>query len=268
MDSEVAAWWLFLRGVTVLNALLWTLAALRLGKVRREERNLRRWLLVLAAGYVLGCGWRSFVPLFDVPRQCIVDGWVSAVAIGRTVATIAELCFVAQWALILAASARLTGARVASFTARLLVPMIAVAECFSWYSILTTNNIGHTVEETLWGVAGAIVVAGSVEMWTKSHPSHRPYLLMWGISGALYVAYMFGVDVPMYWRRYRADTAAGRSYMTVAQGFADAASRWIVSHRWADWRGEVVWMSLYFSVAVWLSIALVHAPLPRKAKSS
>jgi hypothetical protein len=38
--------------------------------------------------------------------------------------------------------------------------------------------------------------------------------------------------------------------------------RWVVSHRWQDWRNEVVWMSLYFSVAVWISIALVHSPVP------
>ena len=35
-----------------------------------------------------------------------------------------------------------------------------------------------------------------------------------------------------------------------------------MSHRWQDWKNEVVWMSLYFSVAVWISIALVHAPVP------
>jgi len=44
-----------------------------------------------------------------------------------------------------------------------------------------------------------------------------------------------------------------------------AVARWVVSTRWEQWRSEVVWMSLYFSVAVWLSIALVHAPVaPRR----
>jgi hypothetical protein len=41
----------------------------------------------------------------------------------------------------------------------------------------------------------------------------------------------------------------------------DASGRWVVSHRWEDWKNEIAWMSLYFSVAVWLSIALIHAPL-------
>ena len=33
------------------------------------------------------------------------------------------------------------------------------------------------------------------------------------------------------------------------------------THRWDDWKSEVVWMSLYFSVAVWLSIGLAHVRL-------
>jgi hypothetical protein len=30
---------------------------------------------------------------------------------------------------------------------------------------------------------------------------------------------------------------------------------------WSAWRHDVAWLSLYFTVAVWISIALVHAPL-------
>ena len=27
------------------------------------------------------------------------------------------------------------------------------------------------------------------------------------------------------------------------------------------WRTEMLWMSLYFSVAVWISLSLIHAPV-------
>ena len=47
--------------------------------------------------------------------------------------------------------------------------------------------------------------------------------------------------------------------MSLAQGILDVSGRWVVSHRFEDWRSEMTWMSLYFSVAVWISIALVHA---------
>jgi hypothetical protein len=49
--------------------------------------------------------------------------------------------------------------------------------------------------------------------------------------------------------------------MTIGQGLLDVAHRRVVSHRWDDWKNEVAWMSLYFSVAVWISISLIHAPV-------
>jgi hypothetical protein len=64
----------------------------------------------------------------------------------------------------------------------------------------------------------------------------------------------------MYWSRWIADQAVGRHYLSIAQGIRDVATRRLISHQWSDWKSEVVWMSLYFSVAVWLSIALIHAP--------
>jgi hypothetical protein len=76
--------------------------------------------------------------------------------------------------------------------------------------------------------------------------------------GLGYVIYMFEVDVPMYWARWVLDEARGHQYLGIAQGLADVSERWVVSHRWSDWQTEMVWMSLYFSVAVWLSIGLMH----------
>ncbi len=63
-------------------------------------------MLVLCAAYVFGCAFRSFLPRADVQRICLFDHWTSSVAVGRSVATIAEVCFVAQWAIMLDSSAR------------------------------------------------------------------------------------------------------------------------------------------------------------------
>ncbi len=73
---------------------------------------------------------------------------------------------------------------------------------------------------------------------------------------------MYSVDVPMYLSRWLADEAAGRQYLSLAQGLMDVASHRVISHRWADWKHEIAWMSLYFSLAVWMSISLIHAPAP------
>jgi hypothetical protein len=86
-------------------------------------------------------------------------------------------------------------------------------------------------------------------------------LLTGVIAGVPYAAYMFCVDVRMYWSRWVADEASGRMYLTLAEGVRDAFERRVVAHDWAAWQCEVMWMSLYFSVAVWISISLVHAAM-------
>jgi hypothetical protein len=64
----------------------------------------------------------------------------------------------------------------------------------------------------------------------------------------------------MYRARWKADQAAGRKYLSIAQVVFDVTRRRVVSRRWEDWRGEVVWMTLYFSFGVWVSISLLHSP--------
>jgi hypothetical protein len=39
----------------------------------------------------------------------------------------------------------------------------------------------------------------------------------------------------------------------------DVRTRWVVTHDIAHWKGEIAWMSLYFSAAVWASLALCAA---------
>ena len=64
------------------------------------------------------------------------------------------------------------------------------------------------------------------------------------------------VDVPMYLGRLRAGLADGSKLLTPLEGLRDVSTRWVVTHDLAEWKDEMVWMSLYFSAAVWASLAL------------
>jgi hypothetical protein len=264
MSESVVSWWCALCTVAVFNIAAWYLSAVALRRrkvsLAAELYEARRLQLLLSAVYVFGCAYRSFFPVFDVPRLCLVNSWLSSVIVGRTVATCAELCFVAQWAALLRETANATGSVVGRIASRLVVPLIVVAETCSWYSVLTTNNIGHTAEESLWGVSAALLVVGTAVMGARCARDRRPLLLLWCVAGTAYVAFMLLVDVPMYWSRWLADEAIGRHYLTIAQGIHDVNVHRMVSYRWFDWKSEMPWMSLYFSVAVWLSVALIHAP--------
>jgi hypothetical protein len=190
------------------------------------------------------------------------------VIVGRAVATIAELCFAAQWALLLRRVSRTAGSATGLAVSRLVLPLICTAEAFSWYSVLTTSNVGHVVEESLWGLCAVLLVVSAAVAWPRVERAWRALLALWCLAGLAYAAYMFGVDVPMYWQRWLADGVSGRGTLGLGEGALDAATRWAVSHRWEDWRSEMVWMTAYFSVAVWLSIAIVLVPAPGRARQA
>jgi hypothetical protein len=87
--------------------------------------------------------------------------------------------------------------------------------------------------------------------------SPRSAAMMLGVA---YVAFMCTVDVPMYLSRWLSDEANGRQYLSLGKGVRDVAARSRVTFDWEAWRTEMPWMSLYFSVCVWCSIALAHFP--------
>ena len=266
MSNSVHAWWYLLCMLAAFNIAAWSLAARALGRRRAtmsaEFYAACRMQLVLSAVYVSGCAFRSVFPVYDIPRLCLSDTWLSTVAVGRSVATVAELCFVSQWALVLNATAKSTGSAVARIVSLLLVPLIAAAEVCSWYAVLTTSNLGHVAENSTWAMAAVLVVGAMIAMLPHFPAPRRRVLFGWCLAGLAYVAFMFLVDVPTYWLRHVADQAGNRHYLSIAQGLADVSHRRVVSFRWEDWKSEVVWMTLYFSIGVWFSISLTQPRVP------
>jgi hypothetical protein len=273
VDFGVDGWHRTLIGASFLNLGLWLVAARGL---RPDDRapgsRLRAALLWLSAGYVLGCAYRSWWPVYDVPRIVVVDSALSSVAIGRSVATLAEMCLTLQCALVLRAVGRRWHSAGARRVAWALAPLVLLAEACSWHAVLTTSNLGHLLEESLWGLGAAAWTLALAGAWLGSAGRRAGTVAAWPYAlciatGLGYVLFMFGVDVPMYWARWVADEAAGRQYLSLAEGLTDVWSRRTVSTDWSHWRSEVVWMTMYFTVAVWLSIGLVHLPLPTLRRS-
>jgi hypothetical protein len=76
---------------------------------------------------------------------------------------------------------------------------------------------------------------------------------------------MINVDVPMYGSRWLRDEALQVSYLSLLDGWRDASERWVVTWQPARWQGEMLWMSLYFSIGVWVSMALTRLPMAASA---
>ena len=262
--NELSIWWLVLCAATAINIAAWCVSAVLLGKRRTQwpvdAYATRRQLLWLSAAYVLGCGFRSVLPMIEVPHICLHDVWISRVAVTRTIATIAEICFAAQWALLLREAGAATGSRLTTLVSRLLVPIIILAELFCWYAVLTGNYLPHAIENAHWTLAGMLVVTAFVALWPRVGDAERRFLAAAIVSGAGYVTFMAIVDVPMYLARWQEAIAAGRESRSLLEGLHLSLQRCVVQNDWTAWREDAVWLTLYFTVAVWVSIALVHAP--------
>ena len=212
--------------------------------------------MLLCAIYVFGCAFRSVLPRADVQRICLFDTWLSSVLIGRSVATLAELSFALQWAIVLRELAKITHSDTAKNIAKLIVPLIALAECCSWYAVISTNFLGNVLENSLWTVTFALIGVALVRLALSFRGPAKFAIAAAATGTAVYVLFMCGIDVPMYFARWQTELADGTQYLGLFSGLHDLATRWVVTHSIARWHNEIPWMSLYFSVAVWMSLVL------------
>ena len=263
MDERLALWWIVLCAAVVVNAIGWAVsagilrgAAAGLGP---EAYELRRRLLWLSAVYVGGCGFRSLLPMVDVPRICLHETPVSMIFVGRSVATVAELAFAAQWTLLLRETSR--GDDLVGIVGRLILPVIVVAEIASWSAVLLSNYLLHALENVLWTFMAAMVMAAFWALHGRMGESGRRFLQLAALCGGGYLVFMILFDVPMYVDRWLAGVAEPT---TLAEGLRETLAPCVIEHRWSAWRDDVPWLSLYFTIAVWISIVLPHAPVLRR----
>jgi hypothetical protein len=258
-SNPLAWWWGLLTLVSGANIAVWFLLYRQLHEQPTGSLGGTsgiELMLLLCAAYVFGCAFRSFLPRADVQRICLFDTWLSSVVVGRSVATVAEICFAAQWAIILHQLGTMTGADTTLNAAWVIVPLILIAECFSWYGVLTTDYLGNAIENSIWAVAFFVVGIGLCRLLPEFDGPIRAVLAIAIIGIAGYLAFLMTIDVPMYLARWRAGVADGGRLLRPLEGLRDASTRWVVTHDFAQWKDEIAWMSLYFSAAVWASLAL------------
>ena len=256
-SNPLTWWWGLLTLVSSANIAIWFLLYRQLHEPPGGSlSSVSGVMLLLSAAYVFGCAFRSFLPRADVRRICLFDTWLSSIAVGRLVATVAEICFAVQWAIVLYQLSMMTGANTTLNAAWVIVPLILIAECYSWYAVLTTNYLGNAIENSIWAVAFFLVGVGLCRLLPEFDGPVRVVLVI-AIAGIVaYLAFLMTIDVPMYLSRWRAEVAGGGKLLGPLEGLRDVSTRWVVTHDLAEWKDEIAWMSLYFSMAVWASLAL------------
>ena len=191
-SNPVAWWWAMLTLVSVVNIAVWFALYRELPRQPAGAVGSTSGIglmLLFCAAYVFGCAFRSFLPRADVQRICLFDTWLSSVLVGRSVATVAEIASVAQWAIFLHQLGTMTGADTTVNAAWVIVPLILIAECLSWYAVLTSNYLYNAIENSLWAVAFFIVGAGLCRLLSEFNGAvrvmlhrHRGHCRLSGIS--------------------------------------------------------------------------------------
>jgi hypothetical protein len=121
----------------------------------------------------------------------------------------------------------------------------------------------------LWTVAAVLAIAVLFSIRRRFGSPVRGFINAALLVGSGYVAFMTMVDVPMYLSRWQAELAAGHEALSLVDGLRTALHRCTVARDWAAWRLDVPWLTLYFTLAVWISIALPQAPaLAAKGRSA
>ena len=253
-DKPTRWWWSFLFLVSAGNLVLWVVIA---REVHGPSDSYVAQQLLLSGIFAAACAFRSILPRVDLERQCLWNSPLSSIFVGRSVATIAELCFAGQCALLISKLSSLTGNASLQAVAWSIVPLILIAQVCCWYAVISLNHLGHAIEEILWSGL-AFVMALGLGLSLGQMPANSRVLSRFGMVACAGAAVlMLAVDVPMYLARWRHARSHGVRYFSLMEGVRDALRHRRIAHRWSDWKPEVPWMSLYFSAGVWLSLCLV-----------
>jgi hypothetical protein len=250
-DRKLVVWLASLVALAAFNAGLWIWIA----RSASPATSYAATQLLLSGIYVGVCAFRSVFPRVDLERTCLWDTWLSAILIGRTAATVAELCFALQCGLFVQRLADITGIPLLHAGAHAFVPLAVVAELFCWYAVLSLNHIGHAIEESLWAlmmlILAALLGAAALAARAPLRVVLSSGFLVYAVGAGLTMA----VDVRMYVRRWRLNAADAR--LSLTSGLLDSRYRRHPTLAWEVWREEVAWMTIYFSVGVWTSLAMV-----------
>mmetsp|Transcript_16885 Transcript_16885/g.30273 ORF Transcript_16885/g.30273 Transcript_16885/m.30273 type:complete len:281 (-) Transcript_16885:1148-1990(-) len=256
--EKTYVWWKLLCGIATTNILLWIWTY---ANTHQDQLSgYRKFHLILSGIYTFVCAYRSVLPRIDLERYCLFDTQFSSVVLGRSAATVAEISFAIQIALLIHEWSVDYDHPVAKTFSFFIPPMLTLAQCFCWMGVVTKNHVFHAIEESLWAIAFTGILAVTAVFAYEGYDQIYRLALVGAVMSTVYVAFMVTVDVPMYLGRWRREKIKKVQYTSPIDGFWDAWSRRHVTDDWQVWKSEVAWLTGYFSLAVWTSIAINHFP--------
>ena len=268
-------WYTAMLIVGTANVCAAALVVWRLAGVLLKDPSTRLYqtrMVALCVPFVLVCAFRGFFPNVYLYRYVFVDTALSSILLHRTLASIAEVCWMGQVALALSrVIVELKLSRAVKLMPRIMVVFICIAEVCSFTGTITKNSFFFMCEEGLWVVSGWMIapltfsllytVCKAKPQSPKGVSSGEWFIRILSVCYIVYCPWGVIADVPANYHRWRQEVGQSPSpWFTVGNGIADALNTRNVTHSIDDWGPYLLWMTSYFTLGVWSSLALSMAP--------
>ena len=253
-EHKTMLWWRTLSGFATLNIMIWIVLLFTVD----SSKPYIWWQLIFSGIFTFVCAFRSYFPRICLERYCLFDSFFSSIVLGRSLATIAEVSFAFQVALMVHEMGAATGILWVQNLFFPIILLLTLAQIFCWASVFTLNHLGHAIEESIWTFTFTLVGVSMAFCLHKLEGLWYTVVLIGTIACSLYVLFMVIVDIPMYVRRLKEGKLKSDQSMDLWTGFKDALIRRVPTRDWNTWRPEVAWLSGYFTFGVWISLLMVY----------
>lgn len=248
LDFMETFWWNILCTGIVVNIVL----LVKCEAITNHEKRQK----VLSSLFILSNTIRSVFPRIDVERICYFDSILSTTIVGRSLATGAEIALSLQIATNLLHIMK--DSTVRSFLPYILPPAICIAQILCWIGVLTTNQLFHVFEESIWAVFFAMLIPLLLQLSRSTASTEtKNKLLGCTILATIYVIYMVYIDIPMYYGRYAENKKLNIPYLSLTEGIYDVASCKRITKSYEVWQEDSVWMIGYFVFGSLISVGMI-----------
>lgn len=149
-------WWSLQATCQVLNVIAFAIISCS----KREKLSMyvykQKWFSLI---FMIACFVRAVWPRHDIERMCFFDSFLSTTIVGRTLATVAELCFISQMkiAFISLSKDLCEMERGHTMTHKLVQGLatyswwvILIAQTCCWRCVTTGFTLWSALEESIW----------------------------------------------------------------------------------------------------------------------
>ena len=282
LNNFTLSWWLSLSTISIINILFFSYYICSLKNIP----TIHIYLILLAFTYTIVCAIRSVWLRKDVAQTCFFDSKISTPLVGRTLATIAEICYVLLILIVLTNItkdiSKITNKKYyhTLLTLKIILPIIIIAEIFSWLGCITKYYLWNAAEESLWMISGIILITISATLYLSLKtisPNNKTkslslFLTVFLFFTIIFVLFMITIDIPMYYNRWKKTDGnndgivswkefindfKNKNNKLSLQSLLNLNSCKKISKDFTVWKEEIPWFTGYFTLGVWSSIAIV-----------